>query len=401
MQESITWVGIDAHKKKLQFAVAVDGAVQEFEIANESRAVRRIARKLVRQAPGEVRCCYEAGPLGYALKRAMEEAAPELICEVIAPSLIPVKAGDRVKTDRRDARKLAQYLQAGLLTEVRAPSEVDEATRELTRCRRVLKGDLMRARHRVSKLLLRRGVHYTAGKSAWTKKHLEWVRTVRLPQASDQRALDQYLLGVEQLLSRIEDVDAELKRLSEADEYRERVGWLRCFRGIDTVAAMTLLTEIHDFQRFTSPRQLMSYLGLTPSEHSSGESKKQGSITKAGNTHARRILIEIAWHYRHRAAVGAGLRARRQGQPAAAIAVADKAQQRLCRRYQRLVENGKSPQKANVAVAREVVGFIWAAMLQGEQAEISSEATQPPTKPTGTTAARKRKAAKARQAAAA
>lgn len=367
MQESITWVGIDAHKKSLQFAVLEGGQFREWEIANEERAIRRVARKLVKQAPGEVRCCYEAGPTGFALKRAMEAAAPELVCEVIAPSLIPIKSGERVKTDRRDARKLAKYLEAGLLTEVRPPSEEDESARDLTRCRRALKEDLMRARHRLSKLLLRRGIHYTAGKKQWTQTHLKWLRGLRFANSVDQCVFDQYLLAMEQLLARLEHINTKLEELSESERYRGPVGWLRCFRGIDTVTAMTILTEVHDFRRFDSPRQLMSYLGLTPSEHSSGESKKQGGITKTGNSHVRRVLIEACWHYRHRVTVGAGLRARRDGQPAWAIAQAEKAQHRLCSRYQRMVARGKPSQKAVVALARELVGFIWGAMRQGDE----------------------------------
>ena len=367
MEESITWVGIDAHKKCLQFAVLRDGQLKEWKIANESKAIRRLAHKLVKEAPGEVRCCYEAGPLGYALKREFEAAAPELVCDVVAPSLIPSKSGERVKTDRRDARKLAKYLEAGLLTEVHPPSEEEESARDLTRCRRALKGDLMRARHRLSKWLLRRGVHYTAGKKQWTGMHHKWLRSLGFDQAVDQVVFDQYLLAIEQLLERLEHIDVELTRLSESDAYREQIGWLRCFRGIDTVAAMTILTEVHDFRRFSSPVQLMSYLGLTPSEKSSGETKKQGGITKTGNTHARRVLVEVCWHYRHRAGVGTGLRARRAGQPAWAISTADKAQIRLCRRYQRLVAHGKPPQKAVVAIARELVGFLWAAIREGEQ----------------------------------
>lgn len=365
--DSITWVGIDAHKKNLQFAVLEEGQWREWEISNEPKAIRRVARKLARDAHGEVRCCYEAGPTGYALKRELEAAAPDLVCEVIAPSLIPVKSGERVKTDRRDARKLAKYLEAGLLTEVHPPTEEDEAARDLTRCRRALKGDLMRARHRLSKWLLRHGIHYTAGKKAWTHTYTKWLRSLRFERDVNQVVFNQYLLAIEQLLERIEHIDNELKRLSESDRYRQPVGWLRCFRGIDTVAAMTILTEVHDFRRFESPLKLMSYLGLTPSEYSSGESKRPGGITKTGNSHARRVLVETSWHYRHRAGVGVHLRARRAGQPAAAIANADRAQQRLCRRYQRMVSSGKPPQKAAVAIARELVGFIWATMRELDQ----------------------------------
>ena len=369
VDKNITWVGIDAHKKTLQIAV-FDGrsVVSEWEVANELKAIQRLARKLVRLAGGgELRCCYEAGPCGYALKRQLEAAEAGLICEVIAPSLIPVKAGERVKTDRRDARKLAQYLASGLLTEVRPPSELDEAVRDLTRCRLAMKADQMRARHRLSKLLLRRGIHYTAGKKAWTDTYHKWLGTLRFENPIDQFVFDQSRLAVEQAMQRIEQIEAELQRVSQSAPYAAPVGWLRCFRGIDTVAAMTLIAEVHDFRRFDSPLQLMAYFGLTPSEHSSGESKKRGAITKTGNTHARRLLVEVSWHYRHRAGVGKGLRERRQGQPAWAIAVADKSQQRLCRRYQRLTAAGKAPQKAAVAVARELVGFIWSAMREGDR----------------------------------
>jgi transposase len=368
VDKNITWVGIDAHKKTLQVAV-FDGrsVVSEWEIANELKAIQRLARKLARLAAGgELRCCYEAGPCGYALKRQLEAAEAGLICEVVAPSLIPVKTGERVKTDRRDARKLAQYLASGLLTEVHPPSEEDEAVRDLTRCRLAMKAEQMRARHRLSKLLLRRGIHYTAGKKAWTDAYHKWLGTLRFDNPIDQFVFDQSLLAVEQAMQRIEQIEAELQRVSQTAPYAAPVGWLRCFRGIDTVAAMTLIAEVHDFRRFDSPLQLMAYFGLTPSEHSSGESKKRGAITKTGNTHARRLLVEVSWHYRHRASVGKRLRERRQGQPAWAIAVADKSQLRLCRRYQRLTAAGKAPQKAAVAVARELVGFIWSVMREGD-----------------------------------
>lgn len=374
MDENITWVGIDAHKKTLQVAV-FDGrsVVSEWEIANELKAIQRLARKLARfAADGELRCCYEAGPCGYALKRQLEAAEAGLICEVVAPSLIPVKTGERVKTDRRDARKLAQYLASGLLTEVHPPSEEDEAVRDLTRCRLAMKTEQMRARHRLSKLLLRRGIHYTAGKKAWTDAYHKWLGTLRFDNPIDQFVFDQSRLAVEQAMQRIEQIEAELQRVSQTEPYAAPVGWLRCFRGIDTVAAMTLIAEVHDFRRFDSPLQLMAYFGLTPSEHSSGESKKRGAITKTGNTHARRLLVEVSWHYRHRASVGKRLRERRQGQPAWAIAVADKSQLRLCRRYQRLTAAGKAPQKAAVAVARELVGFIWAAMREGQTHQAST-----------------------------
>jgi transposase len=296
------------------------------------------------------------------LKRQLEAAGP-IVCEVIAPSLIPKKAGDRVKTDRRDARKLVGLLEAGLLTEVQPPSEAEEAVRDLCRCRDDLRHDQMRARHRLAKFLLRHGIAYVQGR-AWTETHLQWLRGLKWEDKNAKAVFDDYLLAIEQIAERIKTVTAEVERVAEQEPYRDVVGALRCFRGIDTLTAVTLIAELHNFGRFQSPRALMSYLGLTPSEHSSGGTQKRGSITKAGNSHVRRVLIEAAWHYRHRPGVGLKLRQRRKGQPAQVIAIADKAEHRLNRRYRRLTERGKPCNKAAVAVARELAGFVWAALQQ-------------------------------------
>ena len=365
MRKGITFVGMDAHKKAINVAMLLPGSRSpvDWQVTNEPAAVRRLVRKLRREASGEVRCCYEAGPVGYSLQRQiMSDKSAGLICEVIAPSLIPVKPGERVKTDRRDARKLAELLRAGLLTEVHPPTEAEEAVRDLTRCREDAKEDLMSSRHRLSKLLLRRGLVYGITPRAWTQAHRQWLRTLTFDHEADQAVFDDYLLGVEHLEERILTLDTKLSALAQQDPYREPVGWLRCFRGIDTVTAMTLVTELHDFRRFQSPRQLMAYLGLTPSEHSSSDKRRLGSITKAGNSHVRRVLVEASWHYRHKPGVGKNLRQRREGQPGRVIALADKAQQRLNRRYRRLTERGKPVNKAIVAVARELVGFVWAAL---------------------------------------
>ena len=252
-------------------------------------------------------------------------------------------------------------LRAGLLTEVHPPSEEDEAVRDLCRCREDLGQDLARSRHRLAKFLLRHGLHYGQGR-AWTKRHREWLWSLRVEPRAAQCTLDAYLVGIQQLETRLGEMGLLLKDLAEQEPYREAVGWLRCFRGIDTLTAITLLVELHDFRRFTTARQLMSYLGLVPSEHSSGASIRRGGITKAGNSHARRVLIEAAWHYRHRPAVGVSLRKRRRGQPKEVIDIADRAMQRLHRRYWRLLSLTKPPQKAVTAVARELVGFIWATL---------------------------------------
>jgi len=369
MANGVTCVGLDAHKESIQVAMLVPGRREplEWQLANEPQAVRRLAKKLLQGAPEDVVCCYEAGPCGYALQRQMQ--AVGVRCQVVAPSLIPVKPGERVKTDRRDARKLADLLRAGLLTEVHPPTVEEEAARDLCRCREDAKEDLLRSRHRLVKMLLRRGRVWIAGKRTWTKAYYEWLRGLRFELPADQAVFEDYLLAIEQIEERIARVDIKLEAMAQEEPYREPVGWLRCFRGIDTVTAMTLVAELHDFRRFHSPRELMAYLGLVPSEHSSGGSQRRGSITKAGNSHVRRVLVETAWHYRHAPALSKKYRRRRRGQPAWILAVADRAQQRLHRRYVRLCARGKPHNKVTVAIARELVGFIWVA-LRGRPAEI-------------------------------
>lgn len=365
MTDAITWVGLDAHKATIQVAMLLPGnaAPVEWQVANESAAVKRLARKVQRAAPGAVRSCYEAGVCGYTLQRQL--AAALMPCTVIAPALVPRKAGDRVKTDRRDARKLAELLRAGLLTAVRPPTPAEEAARDLCRAREDVREDLLRARHRLGKLLLRRGLVWRATK-AWTQAHRRWLRSLTFEHAADQAVLSDYRLAIEQLEARLETVNAALGTLAQEEPFRQPVGWLRCFRGIDTLTAITLVAELHDVRRFTTARALMAYVGLVPSEHSSGETRRRGGITKVGNAHARRVVVEAAWHYRHPPAVGPTLRTRRQGQPAAVVALADKALQRLHRRFARLTARGKTPHKAVVAVGRELVGFVWAALTLTE-----------------------------------
>jgi transposase len=364
MEKGITVVGLDAHKVSTNVVVLVAESERrvEWQVYTERSSIRKMVKKILTLAVGsKVRFCYEAGPCGYALQRWIREMGVE--CIVVAPSLIPRKPGARIKTDRRDARKLAELLRAGLLTEVHPPSEEDEAVRDLCRAREDAHEDLVRSRHRLSKLLLRRGRLWSGGKKAWSQGHRLWLRSLRFEQAADQVVLEDYLLTVEHVEERLRALDAHIEMASQQAPYAETVGALRCFRGIDTLTAMTLVAELHDFMRFDSARGLMAFLGLVPSEHSSGGKKQRGEITKTGNGHARRLLIEAAWHYRHRPGVQS-LRARRQGQPAHAIALADKAMTRLHRRFTRMLERGKPRPKVAVAIARELTGFIWAAMHQ-------------------------------------
>lgn len=357
---STTDVGMDTSKKSIQVAMLLPGRREpvEWELANEAAAVKRLAKRLLCEAVGELRVCYEAGPCGYTLQRQLRAAGVDSI--VVAPSLVPVKPGERIKTNRRDAKKLAQALRADGLTEVHPPTPEEEAVRDLSRCREDAREDLLRARHRLGKMLLRRGLVHSG--KAWTQAHRRWLRSLSFEHEADRAVFGDYLQAIEHLEERLRGLDEKLATVSEKDPYREPVGWLRCFRGIDTLTAMTLVAELHDFRRFESPRGLMAFLGLVPSENSTGDKHRRGPITRAGNTHARRVLIEASWHYRHRPGVSRPLRARREGQPGWVIGLADRAQLRLHKRFWKLALHGKSTNKAVTAVARELAGFIWAAL---------------------------------------
>ena len=360
MKNVTTYVGIDAHKKDLFIAMLIGNQETPvtWTVPNATQAVRRLVRKLERAAPGSVQCCYEAGPCGYALQRELTTA--RVSCEVVAPTLIPRKPGERIKTNRRDARKLEELLRAGLLTAVRPPTPEEEAVRDLCRARDDAREDLQRCRHRLGKLLLRRGVSFP-GRN-WTRAHRQWIESIEWGQATTGVVVNEYLLAIDQVEARLTEMDAALTAIAETAPYAEPVGWLRCFRGIDTLTAILLLAELHDFRRFHTPRALMAYVGLVPGEDSSGERQRRGRITRTGNALVRRLLVETAWHYQHRSGIGPALRRRRKGQPSRVIAIADKAQQRLCRRFRRLVEQHKPAPKIAVAIARELVGFLWAAL---------------------------------------
>jgi transposase len=360
MKQSTTTVGIDAHKKELFVAMLVGthATPVTWTVPNEPQAVRRLVRKLERDAPGPVHVFYEAGPCGYALQRRMTTA--RVSCAVVAPALIPRKPGERVKTNRRDARKLAELGRAGLLTAVQPPTPEDEAVRDLARARDDAREDLQRSRHRLGKLLLRRGLHF-AGRN-WTRAHRQWIDSLTWAHAAERTVVDDYRLAIDQMEARLVELDRQLAQIAEREPYRERVGWLRCFRGIDTLTAMLILAELHDFRRFASAPALMAYLGLVPGEASSGEKHRRGRITRTGNALVRRLVVETAWHYQHRPGVGGALTRRREGQPGRVIAIADKAQQRLCWRFRKLAAEHKPPPKIAVAIARELAGFLWAAL---------------------------------------
>jgi transposase len=357
MAQVRSWAGLDVHARKV-VAVAVDGASGELDargLLGETRAVVEFCAGL----PGPARVAYEAGPTGYGLARALRAAGVE--CVVAAPGKIERPASDRVKTDRRDAERLVRLLMIDGLHAVRVPSDEEEALRDLVRAREDVRGDLMRARHRLGKLLLRHDVRYELGATAWTRQHRRWLGGVELGERGAQSALMDYLGAVDALVIRRDALEREIDALVPGSPWAEQVGRLRCLRGLDTLSAVGLCAEVGDFERFDRPGQLMSYLGLVPSEDSSGPRRRQGAITKTGSRHARRLLVEAAWHYRRRPAAGQALRRRQAGQNAQVLAIAWQAQQRLYRVWQRLdSERGKRRTIVAVAAARELAGFCWA-----------------------------------------
>lgn len=376
-----TYVGIDAHKKE-HYMCILDPSHERREciVKNTKKELQRFVRRLKKSAEGPIRMCYEAGPSGFGLKRLLESEG--VSCEVIAPSLIPIKPGERIKTDRRDARNLAAYYRQDLLTPVHPPTEEEEGVREVCRCRDAAKQTQKRASHQLGKFLLRHNRIYSEG-SAWTQKHFRWLRQLQFSNAHVQLTFENYLSELERCAERVKELDREIEHIAQSEAYQEAVGYLRCYRGIDTVSAMVVVSELFGFERFNDPNQLMAYLGVTPSEHSTGGKKRQGAITKTGNTRVRRILIEAAWHQRHRPYVGKSLKKRRAGQPDWVIAAADKAMRRLNKRYRHLIRNGKKENIAITAVARELAGFIWFVLttrvkIEQEKSGRKKEENRPP-----------------------
>jgi transposase len=358
VKNSITYVAMDTHKKEHSVALHYPGKkeIVRFSVKNNVRQIKKMVNKIKKQAPTDVWFCYEAGVCGFTLKRRIEALGCN--CAVIAPSLTPVKPGERVKTDRRDALKLLAMFQAGLLTEVHAPSLEQEVARELTRCRQTASENLKRIHHQLLKFLTRHGYVYADG-NHWTQKHFQWLRNLEFDNPLLADVFDNYFTEMQHCMTRLDSLDKQVHKLAETKPYKKIVGLLRCFHGIDTLTAITVITEIFDFGRFSTPGELMSYLGLTCSEDSSGQSQRRGSVTKAGNKRVRRLLVETAWHYRHPCKLSRTLRTRRKNQPQWAIDIADKTRSRLRRRYRYLICNGKSSCVATVAVARELAGFIW------------------------------------------
>ena len=361
MKKDIRFVGLDVHAETISVAVAEpNGSLRSVgTIPNRPESIRKLVKKL--GPPDTLQVCYEAGPTGYVLYWQLTELGVK--CEVVAPTLVPVKAGDRVKTDRRDAEKLARSYRSGDLTPVWVPDAAHEALRDLVRAREAAKKDQLRARHRLGKFLLRHGRRPPNGVRPWTVKHLEWVKKqVEFDHQAQKAVLLDYITEVDHAHDRIERLERAVDEAVETAPERMRavIEALQALRGIAKVSAATIVAEVGELSRFARPRQLMGYSGAVSSEHSSGQRTRRGAITKAGNSHLRRIVGEAAWGYRHRPSIGGALRKRQEGLSEEVKAIAWKAQHRLHSRYRRLAAKGKVRQQVITAVARELLGFIWA-----------------------------------------
>jgi transposase len=370
MKNKVRFLGLDVHAETIAVAIAEpDGEVRSLgTIANRAESIRKLVKKL--GSAEQLKACYEAGPTGYVLYWQLAELG--VACEVIAPTLVPMKAGDRVKTDRRDAERLARSYRSGDLTAVWVPDEGSESLRDLARAREAAKQDQLRARHRLSKFLLRMGQRPAVGMKAWTAPYMAWVRQVHFTQVAREATMLDYLHEVDHMserVRRLEQAITEAVKLA-TPAVQEVVNGLQALRGIAEISAVTIIAELGSITRFDTPRQLMGYSGAVPSENSSGKRTQRGSITKTGNAHLRRIVVEAAWSYRLRPAIGPRLRKRQEGVSEPIKEIAWKAQVRLTKRYARLAAAGKDQRKIVTAVGRELLGFIWAI---GVKAEAASE----------------------------
>lgn len=353
------FIGLDVHKASIAIAVAEGGVGQEVHhLGTVQHDVPRLIKRLLKLGPADrLRVAYEAGPTGFGLCRALR--ASGIDCQVVAPSRTPVRSGDRVKTDRRDAEKLARFLRSGELVAIDIPDLQREALRDLVRARE----DALHARHcarqQLSSFLLRHGRIWPQ-KSAWTRRHMDWIRSQRFDAEEQRQVLEDYIHEVLHCALRIEQLTEKLSVAAQRPEFAAMTRTLQALRGVSTIVASTLAAEVGDLRRFPTAGRFMSWLGLTPSEHSSGDRVQRGAITKSGNGHARRVLVEAAWCARRRPSMSAALKKRQEGVSHEVQLIAWKAQERLYKRFRRLLQHGKTQQTAIVAVARELAGFVWA-----------------------------------------
>ena len=358
---SVSQVGMDVHKETIDLVVMNEESrepVLEKRLHNDMKSIVRFFEKLL--AAGPVVAGYEAGCMGFEPQRNL--AAMGVECVVIAPGLIPRKSGDRVKTDRRDARIIARLLKNGEAETVHVPEPADEAVRDYIRARDDLRRERMRYRQRLGHLLLRHGYTYDEGRN-WTMGHRKWLSSLEFEDSTLGETVDIYYNRILELEAKLVEMDGKIEEIACGERYAEGVGKLRCFRGIEWLTALSLICEIGDFRRFGTAEQFMAFLGMVPSEQSSGQKRRQGSITKAGNSHLRRLVVESAWHYRYYRPPSKILSQRRRGQCEADIAHADRAARRLSKKFHRLISRGKPSQVAVTAAARELAGFIWAVMV--------------------------------------
>jgi transposase len=356
--KKLIYVGLDVHQDTIVIAVARTGREPAMQLATIAHEEVALLKRLGDLGPiSTLRVCYEAGPTGYGLARRLNAAG--VCCSVVAPSLVPVQQGCHVKTDRRDAVKLAHFLRSGDLVEVSVPAAQNEAMRDLERAREDAVVAQRVARQQLSKFLLRHG-RVWSGKTSWGAAHWLWIGQQEFTEEAQRRVHDDYVTAIVQATARIERLTRDIEELVEHWVLGPLVKALQALRGVRLITAAVLAAEIGDFARFRSPRQLMAYLGLVPSEHSSGKARKQGGITRTGNRHARWILIEAAWNYRFRPKNSRTIESRRRDVAVGVRIIAEKAEQRLHRRYLRLTGRGKKSQEVVTAVARELVGFVWA-----------------------------------------
>jgi transposase len=354
--DGIRWVGLDVHARESTIAVFDQGTGEVCTGRVVGRPHELVGRLM--EVPVPARMVYEAGPTGYGLARRARAWGIEI--EVCAPARTDRDPGDRVKTDKRDAIRLARRLAAGELTLVTVPSVEHEQLRDLVRCREQIRSDLMRARHRLGKFLLRREIYYQGPAKPWSRRHRAWLASLRFADRASQLTMADYLHGHDVLLARRDRIESQLATLAGSSPWAQTIARLRCLRGIDTLSALGLCAEIGTFDRFEHPDQLAGYLGIVPGERTSGQQRRQGSITKAGSTHARRLLIEAAYHYRRHPAIGQALERRQRDQPAHIIHIAWKAQRRLNARWHQLKDTRHKPNGVTVvAIARELAAFCW------------------------------------------